>query len=363
EIMPPKFQPTIGGARRRSEKAETTRHLLDETIDSEGEVQEVGTNAPSPGYQTRSATRQQAVNPQFDEGSDTSAGGSSSSSDSPNSDEGSGNEAISIPIEDTKPIRVDIIKGKMPGIVEEVRIIDSELPEYLDIEAKYKFYGLGWMSEALGHYYPAMVCEFYASYIAILEGLCKKGQKPLEMQIQKCIPVWGEMVDISAETINRMLYGPDFTPPVNIGEFEYRMRERHNQRGWLAQFWWAVARLRLFPKGGDNTLAEDRVVPVASLVSGEAHVPILARIDVETYATKKYDLEKSKDESKYDLKLHKPILEVFGPNVRTTRAMETSAKPAGEAIGVELVFHATPIHTSTPSTSGVARKKLEGGIN
>ncbi|MCD7460815.1 hypothetical protein HAX54_044494 [Datura stramonium] len=31
------------------------------------------------------------------------------------------------------------------------------------------------------------------------------------------------MVDISAETINRMLYGPEFTPPVSVYEFEYQI--------------------------------------------------------------------------------------------------------------------------------------------
>ncbi|MCD7446130.1 hypothetical protein HAX54_041515, partial [Datura stramonium] len=34
---------------------------------------------------------------------------------------------------------------------------------------------------------------------------------------------------------------------------------------------------------------------------------ILAEIDIETPATKKYDLEKSKDEIRHDLKLHKSV--------------------------------------------------------
>ncbi|MCD7448188.1 hypothetical protein HAX54_039144 [Datura stramonium] len=90
---------------------------------------------------------------------------------------------------------------------------------------------------------------------------------------------------------------------------------------FATKFWWEVVRLRLFPTGGDNTLAEDRAILVASLVLGfpfnmgdiitedmnyrvvklstslpfpclitrlcrEAHVPILVGIDVETYATK-----------------------------------------------------------------------------
>ncbi|MCD9560947.1 hypothetical protein HAX54_019812 [Datura stramonium] len=43
--------------------------------------------------------------------------------------------------------------------------------------------------------------------------------------------------------------------------------------------------------GGDNTLAKERVVLVASLMSGEARVPILAGIDIKKPTTMKYDLE------------------------------------------------------------------------
>ncbi|MCD9644542.1 hypothetical protein HAX54_032802 [Datura stramonium] len=77
--------------------------------------QEVGTNAPSPGYQTRSVVRDQAANPHFDEENDSSTDGSSSSSDSSDLDEGSGNEATSSPAGDSESIRPDVIKGKMLG--------------------------------------------------------------------------------------------------------------------------------------------------------------------------------------------------------------------------------------------------------
>ncbi|MCE3215656.1 hypothetical protein HAX54_003128 [Datura stramonium] len=103
----------------------------------------------------------------------------------------------------------------------EVRIIDSKLPKYSEIEGKYKFYGLGWMSEAPGYYYPTMVREFYVNYIATLEGLCKKGQKLAQIHMQTHIPVCGEMVDISEAIISRMLYGPNFTSPVSTAEFDY----------------------------------------------------------------------------------------------------------------------------------------------
>ncbi|MCD9642822.1 hypothetical protein HAX54_029842 [Datura stramonium] len=46
---------------------------------------------------------------------------------------------------------------------------NAGLLEYQEIEGKYKFYVLGWMSEAPGYYYPTMVREFYTNYIATLE--------------------------------------------------------------------------------------------------------------------------------------------------------------------------------------------------
>ncbi|MCD7456532.1 hypothetical protein HAX54_032045 [Datura stramonium] len=79
----------------------------------------------------------------------------------------------------------------------------------------------------------------------------------------------------------------------NTTEFDYRMREQHNQHPWLAQiftdgqpswlksskerifkssltftakFWWEVVWLQLFSTGEDNALGEDRVVLAASLM-------------------------------------------------------------------------------------------------
>ncbi|MCE3049759.1 hypothetical protein HAX54_045735 [Datura stramonium] len=215
--MPPKFQPTRGGARRRVERADNTHHLRDENTNSEGKIQEVGTSKPT-------------------------TDGSSSSSD---------NEATSSPTEDTEPIRGDIIKGKTPGfrdnlhwqvkgdekhfqegltrghlkrtIMEEVRIISSEFLEYGDIEAKYKFYGLGWMSEAPGGDNNLAVDR--AVLVAIL--------------------------------VSRF--------PLNIGAI---ITEKMNCRA----------------------VKLSTSLPFPCLITRlcrEAHVPILAGIDVETYATKK----------------------------------------------------------------------------
>ncbi|MCD9639400.1 hypothetical protein HAX54_023912 [Datura stramonium] len=90
----------------------------------------------------------------------------------------------------------------------------------------------------------------------------------------------------------------------------------------------------------------------------EAHVPILAGIDMEKYATKKYYLSKLKNESRYELILHKTILEVFRSSDQTARAIKTITDLAGRATGVELFCHASPIPISTPSTSSAAATQL-----
>ncbi|MCD7446255.1 hypothetical protein HAX54_048453, partial [Datura stramonium] len=118
-----------------------------------------------------------------DERDDSLVDGSSSSSDSSGSDEESGNEDTSSLAEDFDPMRGDeglttnAIRNLKCSIAEEVRIIDLEFPKYPEIEGKYNFYGFGWMSEEPGYYYPTLVREFYANYIAIFEGLCKNGHK------------------------------------------------------------------------------------------------------------------------------------------------------------------------------------------
>ncbi|MCE3214829.1 hypothetical protein HAX54_053454 [Datura stramonium] len=93
---------------------------------------------------------------------------------------------------------------------------------------------------------------------------------------------------------------------------------------------------------GDNTLAEDKAVLVASLISGEDHVPILVGIDVKTYATKKYDLEKSKDETRYELELYKPVIEVFefgGPIAKVVEATTGLAEAGVESAETSSVVH------------------------
>ncbi|MCE3216533.1 hypothetical protein HAX54_006791 [Datura stramonium] len=225
-IIPPKFQPTKGGARRRVERDDTTHRLRDENIDSEGEIEET-----SRGHLKR-------------------------------------------------------------NITEEVRIIDSEFPEYLDIMGEYKFYDLGWMSEVPGNYYPTMVHEFYVNYLAVRQGLCKKGKILVGSGLTSTIPNRGD--NTLAEYREVLVASLVLGFPLNMGAIiTDEMMWRVMRLSLLVLFPWVITR-----------------------VCREAHVPILAGTNVETYGTKWYELEKSKDESRYDLKLRNQFLRCSGPLVK-----------------------------------------------
>ncbi|MCE0480861.1 hypothetical protein HAX54_038025, partial [Datura stramonium] len=119
--MPPKFQHIIGGARRGAERTDTTHNLRDGNTDSKGEIEEIGTEEPSSGYQTRCVARKHAKNPQPDGGADSSVEGSSSSNDGSNSDEEIGNEATRSPARDSEQMRGNVLKDKTLGLRDSLR--------------------------------------------------------------------------------------------------------------------------------------------------------------------------------------------------------------------------------------------------
>ncbi|MCE3217085.1 hypothetical protein HAX54_010301 [Datura stramonium] len=61
--------------------------------------------------------------------------------------------------------------------------------------------------------------------------------------------------------------------------------------------------------------------------------------------------DKSKDETKHDLRLYKSVLEVFGPSGQAVRVDWDHTDASGAAIVAELTFIAASLHTSIPSTS------------
>ncbi|MCE3216955.1 hypothetical protein HAX54_009655, partial [Datura stramonium] len=79
----------------------------------------------------------------------------------------------------------------------------------------------------------------------------------------------------------------------------------------------------------------------------------LAEIDVETPATMKYDLEKSKDETRYDLKHHKPITELQGRGQSTMLPKSTSGaaatQPRAESAETSSVVPQSSQYVLTPT--------------
>ncbi|MCD9639286.1 hypothetical protein HAX54_023711 [Datura stramonium] len=100
------------GAQKRNDRIEMAHHLGDENTSFEGEIQEIGTKEPSPAYQTISVTRQQAVNPQSDEGDDSLANGSSLGGSGADLDKESGNEVSRNPTWHSEPLKGDVLKVK-----------------------------------------------------------------------------------------------------------------------------------------------------------------------------------------------------------------------------------------------------------
>ncbi|MCD9644066.1 hypothetical protein HAX54_032038, partial [Datura stramonium] len=225
----------------------------DEPTDSKKEVRDVGVYGQTPAYQTRSISRQLVTVPQFDERDDSSKSGFSLDGPGSNLKEDNGNKAISSLSREAEPLKGYVINAKTPrfwesgadrskegpttigqghlkrSFSEEVRIIDSMISEFPKIGRGYQFYGLGWMSEAPGSYFPNMVREFYANYAATVDSMCKKAQKASKIPIHTKVQVHVVLVDISTNTINRMLYGTEFALPARTMDFDNRTREWHNQ--------------------------------------------------------------------------------------------------------------------------------------
>ncbi|MCD7469129.1 hypothetical protein HAX54_007946 [Datura stramonium] len=65
----------------------------------------------------------------------------------------------------------------------------------------------------------------------------------------------------------------------------------------------------------------------------------------------KYDFEKSKDETRYDMKFPKPVIEVFRSSGPSATIAEATTDLAEAATRTKSVSHAAQLPTSTPSTS------------
>ena len=80
------------------------------------------------------------------------------------------------------------------------------------------------MSTPPGVYQLNWVREFFANYICLVKAECPKGTPILNRPNREYVPIRGVVFDISARTINRILFGPAYEAPPAVPDFEYRMR-------------------------------------------------------------------------------------------------------------------------------------------
>ncbi|KAF3653226.1 hypothetical protein FXO38_15747 [Capsicum annuum] len=91
------------------------------------------------------------------------------------------------------------------------------------------------MSKPPGTYYPNIIWEFFANYLALVEKKCPKGTKILDLPYREAVFVRDITIDISALTLNRMLFRLDYEAPMAIPELYHRLRMASSQRPWLSR--------------------------------------------------------------------------------------------------------------------------------
>ncbi|PHT44898.1 hypothetical protein CQW23_14056 [Capsicum baccatum] len=119
-------------------------------------------------------------------------------------------------------------------IIEEKKIITTELNRYSKVKRKFQDYDLGWTAKGESSFFPTLVKEFYVNYQARLENMCKEGEKSPDQPLLDRVPVQGVMVDFSEMTINRFLHGLGFTPQSTSSTFYAWLKLHKIQQSWLA---------------------------------------------------------------------------------------------------------------------------------
>ncbi|KAF3664314.1 putative AP3-complex subunit beta-A-like [Capsicum annuum] len=109
-------------------------------------------------------------------------------------------------------------------IFEKKRIITKGLSRYPEVEQKFHGYDLGCTTGGGNSFCPTLVREFYKNYRALLENMCREGEKIAHQPLLDKVSVWGVMVDVFEETINRAANVPKI-----VGlEKELFARKTHN---------------------------------------------------------------------------------------------------------------------------------------
>lgn len=114
------------------------------------------------------------------------------------------------------------------SIYAEHRVISDGLSRVLSIQDMMIHYGPTWLKESLKQYSSMVVRDFHASYVPTIKHSLHMGKKPLTQPILIDTKVRSLWVDISEETIHRILFGPEYRSPRSIADFDYRVGQARN---------------------------------------------------------------------------------------------------------------------------------------
>lgn len=86
------------------------------------------------------------------------------------------------------------------------------------------------MSKPPGKYYPNIVQEFFANYLALVEKDYPKGTKVSDFPNNKLVPMRGVTINISACILNKILFGLDYEASMTIPKLEHLLMIASTQR-------------------------------------------------------------------------------------------------------------------------------------
>lgn len=109
------------------------------------------------------------------------------------------------------------------NIQDENQIVSSNLYNYLDVESRFNEYELPSLSKPLVSYYPNLVQEFFANYLALLENDYPKGNRLADMRNRPQVIVRGMIIDILDCIINQMLFSQDYEAPSITHDLEHHI--------------------------------------------------------------------------------------------------------------------------------------------
>ncbi|KAH0748227.1 hypothetical protein KY290_027459 [Solanum tuberosum] len=113
-------------------------------------------------------------------------------------------------------------------LIPKTRVVMADIQAFPEIYRLFQIHQFEWMTNAPGEYTGYLPREFYVVYATTLMNMAaetettKRAQKTLAATFVPLdtIIIRGKTVNISEETINRMLHGPEYTTPTSVGLFE-----------------------------------------------------------------------------------------------------------------------------------------------